>query len=117
MPSQRAIGPSMPGGTTLALAMPPRTIDSQVDRYRPPVWRRAGAYDRFLATMLERLPRQTIPDGANAGSTPLGAVNLESQDDLIVALLRAWATVADVLSFYQERIANEGFLRTAVEER
>ena len=24
-----------------------------------------------------------------------------------------WATVADVLTFYQERIANEGYLRTA----
>ena len=29
-----------------------------------------------------------------------------------IALLDAWATVADVLTFYQERIANEGYLRT-----
>ena len=33
----------------------------------------------------------------------------------IVALLDAWAVVADVLTFYQERIANEGYLRTATE--
>src|SRR5207248_7596272 len=32
-----------------------------------------------------------------------------------VALIDAWATVADVIAFYQERIANEGFLATAVE--
>ena len=32
-----------------------------------------------------------------------------------IALLDAWATVADVLTFYQERIANEGYLRTATE--
>jgi hypothetical protein len=31
--------------------------------------------------------------------------------------LDAWATVADVLTFYQERIANEGYLRTATERR
>ena len=32
-----------------------------------------------------------------------------------IALLDAWATVADVLTFYQERIANESYLRTATE--
>ncbi|MFZ3493216.1 putative baseplate assembly protein [Streptomyces sp. 5.8] len=35
--------------------------------------------------------------------------------DAVVALLDTWAYVADVVSFYTERIANEGFLRTAVE--
>jgi len=38
-------------------------------------------------------------------------------DDAGVALLDAWATVADVVTFYQERIANEGYLRTATERR
>ena len=32
-------------------------------------------------------------------------------------MLDAWAVVADVLTFYQERIANEGYLRTATERR
>ncbi|MBD2066019.1 putative baseplate assembly protein [Leptolyngbya sp. FACHB-671] len=36
-------------------------------------------------------------------------------DDTAIALLDAWAVVADVLTFYQERIANEGYLRTATE--
>ena len=35
--------------------------------------------------------------------------------DLAIAILDAWATVAYILTFYQERIANEGFLRTATE--
>lgn len=38
-------------------------------------------------------------------------------DDPAIALLDAWAVVLDVLSFYDERIANEGFLRTATETR
>ena len=38
-----------------------------------------------------------------------------SSDDPTVALLDAWATVLDVLTFYQERIANEHYLRTATE--
>ncbi|WP_138430258.1 MULTISPECIES: hypothetical protein [Streptomyces] len=36
-------------------------------------------------------------------------------DDAASALLDSWAYVADVVSFYTERIANEGFLRTATE--
>ena len=36
-------------------------------------------------------------------------------DDPSIALLDAWAMVADVLTFYEERIANEGYLRTATE--
>ena len=35
--------------------------------------------------------------------------------DPTVALLDAWATVADVIAFYQDRIANEGYLRTAAQ--
>ena len=38
-------------------------------------------------------------------------------DDPAIATLDGWATVLDVLSFYQERIANEGYLRTATERR
>ena len=35
--------------------------------------------------------------------------------DFTIALLDAWATTLDVLTFYQERIANESYLRTATE--
>jgi photosystem II stability/assembly factor-like uncharacterized protein len=101
----------------LSLTAVVETLAPATTRDRPPVWRRTGAYERLVAMMIEQLPRQVIPDGPNAGATPLERVNLESQDDLISALVRAWASVADVLFFYQERIANEGYLRTAVEER
>ena len=37
--------------------------------------------------------------------------------DPALALVDAWATTLDVLTFYQERIANEGYLRTASERR
>ncbi|HEY7430137.1 MAG TPA: hypothetical protein VH641_05315 [Streptosporangiaceae bacterium] len=37
------------------------------------------------------------------------------QDEPAIALLDTWALVADTVSFYTERIANEGFLRTATE--
>lgn len=54
---------------------------------------------------------------ANVKKAPLRLLNIESSKDPIVAILDAWSMVADVLAFYQERIANEGFLRTATERR
>ncbi|NBF39161.1 MAG: putative baseplate assembly protein [Spirochaetes bacterium] len=36
--------------------------------------------------------------------------------DYGIALLEMWAYLADILTFYQERIANEAYLRTAVHE-
>jgi hypothetical protein len=47
----------------------------------------------------------------------LRALTTRDDDDLAIALLDAWAVTLDVLSFYQERIADEGFLRTATERR
>jgi hypothetical protein len=47
----------------------------------------------------------------------LSLLSTRAKDDPSIALLDAWATVADVLTFYQERIANEGYLRTATERR
>ncbi|WP_194825066.1 putative baseplate assembly protein [Nocardia sp. XZ_19_231] len=48
-----------------------------------------------------------------------GLAGLRTHDigDPSVALLDALAVVGDVLTFYQERVANEGYLRTATERR
>lgn len=51
------------------------------------------------------------------GSYPLRKLTTRAANDPAIALLDAWATVAEVLTFYQERIANEGYLRTATERR
>ena len=52
---------------------------------------------------------------AIASEPVLEKLTTRSDNDLSIALLDSWATVADVLTFYQERIANEGFLRTCTE--
>src|SRR5215212_9464737 len=70
---------------------------------------RAGTHATFLATMKARLSASEY--SALAGLTTRVAT------DPAIALLDAWALVADVLTFYQERIANEGYLRTATERR
>jgi hypothetical protein len=50
-----------------------------------------------------------------SGQAALRALTTREDDDPTIALLDAWATVLDVLTFYQERIANEVYLRTATE--
>ena len=66
---------------------------------------RSGTYGTVLRRMLAAL------------GSRLHQLDPTATDDPAIALLDAWATVADVVTFYQERIANEGFLRTATERR
>jgi uncharacterized phage protein gp47/JayE len=47
----------------------------------------------------------------------LHGLRTRATDDLSIALLEGWATLADLLTFYTERIAQEGYLRTATERR
>jgi hypothetical protein len=78
---------------------------------------RIGTHQTFRHRMLAELHYQEIPDGPNRGARPLALLTTRADDDPSIALLDAWATVADVLTFYQERVANEGYLRTATERR
>ena len=70
---------------------------------------RAGTHDMFFESMTASLTA--------SGDPQLRYLATRSADDPAIALLDGWATVADILTFYQERIANEGYLRTAVERR
>jgi len=74
---------------------------------------RAGTYSSFRDAMIRRL---TVPHEAG-NPYSLHALTTRESDDPAIALLDAWAVTADVLTFYQERIAVEGFLRTATERR
>ncbi|GAC1341916.1 MAG: hypothetical protein NVS4B9_10010 [Ktedonobacteraceae bacterium] len=89
---------------------------------------RVGTQASFLETMIARLSNLGIPIsdldiplGESIDKDkliyPLQGLTARSENDASIALLDAWAMVADVLSFYQERIANEGYLHTATERR
>ncbi|MFL6257077.1 MAG: putative baseplate assembly protein, partial [Pyrinomonadaceae bacterium] len=68
---------------------------------------RVGTHSQFKRSMLARLTDSERPALLN--------LRTRDDDDFTIALLDAWAVVADVLTFYQERIANESYLRTATE--
>src|SRR5947207_13638217 len=66
---------------------------------------RVGTHSRFKESMLADL--------SDHERQSLGRLRTRQDNDFSIALLDAWAMVADVLTFYQERIANEFYLRTA----
>jgi predicted phage baseplate assembly protein len=70
---------------------------------------RIGTHATFKQSMLARLSSRALP--------ALAQLRTRSNDDISIALLDAAATIADVLTFYQERFANEFYLRTATERR
>lgn len=82
-----------------------------VDEIQPPgqtaLALRIGTHGRFRQSMLADL----------ADEAPLAGLSTRDSDDPAIALLDSWAAVLDVLSFYQERIGNENYLRTAGERR
>lgn len=65
---------------------------------------RTGAHAAFKHSMLARLAM-------------LRGLHTHEDGDFTVALVDAVASMAEILSFYQERIANESYLRTATERR
>ncbi|WP_088888990.1 putative baseplate assembly protein [Leptolyngbya ohadii] len=73
---------------------------------------RIGDYASVRQRLLSQLANLTLE-----GIRPLESLTTRSPDDPAIALLDAWAVVADVLTFYQERIINEGYLMTATERR
>ncbi len=69
---------------------------------------RIGKHHDFKSSLLARLSSSDYPE--------LNPFRTRDDDDFTIALLDGWAVVADILTFYQERIANELFLRTSREQ-
>ena len=92
------------------------------EHYNPPgqdsLNYRLATHGQFLQRMLANLTRDQLPDEDDVSDRrPLAQLTTRSSDDPTIGIMDAWAVVADVLTFYQERIANEGYLRTATERR
>lgn len=68
---------------------------------------RSGTQPSFLESMRRSAAREP----------GLAGFRVRADSDPAVALLDAWACVLDVLTFYSERAAQEGYLRTATESR
>ncbi len=70
---------------------------------------RTGTWATFRESMLARLSSADYP--------ALAYLKTRDTDDFSIALLDASSVVLDILTFYQERLANESYLRTATQLR
>ena len=75
----------------------------------PAIRYRVGTWATFRESMLARLSSADYP--------ALAYIKTRDTDDFSIALLDASAVVFDILTFYQERLANESYLRTATQLR
>ena len=71
----------------------------------PAIYYRTGTWATFKESMLARLSSSDYP--------ALSTLKTRDDDDFTIAFLDATSIVLDVLTFYQERLANESYLRTA----
>ncbi|HLN39991.1 MAG TPA: hypothetical protein VK337_19590 [Xanthobacteraceae bacterium] len=72
----------------------------------PAIAYRIGDFNAFRYQLLQ--PLQTPPE------TELTVWRPGAEGDLAVQMMEWWAYVGDILTFYNERIANESYLRTAL---
>ena len=75
----------------------------------PAIRYRIGTHGAFKAALLARLSSAEYP--------ALAPLRTRDDDDFTIALCDSHALMLDVIGFYQERIANESYLRTAIERR
>jgi hypothetical protein len=73
------------------------------------IFYRVGTHSAFKASMIAALSDPDFP-----GAAPL---TTRDDGDFSIALLDAWSVSADIITFYQERLANESYLRTAGQQR
>ena len=73
----------------------------------PAIAYRTGDWGAFKNSMLARLSSADYP--------ALAALKTRDDDDFSIAVVDASAMMLDVLTFYQERLANESYLRTATQ--
>lgn len=103
---------SCPGGSncTCGCCAGTSVLTPQVELNRaglPAISYRVGSWATFKESMLARLSSSDYP--------ALSALQTRDDDDFTIAFLDATSVVLDVLTFYQERLANESYLRTATQ--
>ena len=74
---------------------------------------RVGTFSTFRQAMLDAFVFQPVRSVDPANPSRSNTLATWSSDDYGVAVLELWAYVLDVLTFYQQSIANESFIRTA----
>ncbi len=79
----------------------------------PSINYRIGTFTSFRRAMLGRVAQIALPDPTTPN--PFAGWREGSDGDYHTVLIELWAYLADILTFYQERIANEAYIGTAIQ--
>lgn len=94
----------------------PRRPENRADL--PRIAYRITTQPEAFGRMLWRLPRYKVSDPETGGTLyPLDRLRTRDLADPTISLIDAYAMACDVVSFYSERIAQEGYLGTATQRR
>jgi len=94
----------------------PATPLSQYNRPRlDSIGYRVGTFSSFRQAMLDFITQNPVANPDPSGAAQTYRLTSRSSDDYAVAMLELWAYVCDVLTFYQQAIANEAYLLTATQ--
>ncbi|HTD37759.1 MAG TPA: putative baseplate assembly protein [Candidatus Limnocylindrales bacterium] len=77
-----------------------------------PIAYRIGDFQSFRASLLDRL---VAGDLLSDATNPFTGWRDRGGTDYATVFMELWAYVGDVLTFYQERVANEAFIQTATQ--
>ena len=79
---------------------------------------RTAKHDLFFARMLSDVSTTIVRDPETQSDIlPLQNFTQRVLGDPAIGIMEAWASSLDILTFYQERLANEGYIRTAQSRR
>ncbi len=73
---------------------------------------RSGDYVAYRHALLQALPGETELSRSD-GTTTTQIWRPSAEGDLALQMVEWWAYLADILTFYNERVTNESYLRTA----
>jgi hypothetical protein len=86
---------------------PPPVISTMLAPMRPQIVDEGLNHKSILESVKRQLALEQVPSSPDTSAI----------SDPTVALADAWAVASDVLGFYQERLINESYIGTAVEDR
>jgi hypothetical protein len=94
---------------------PPEPVAAPIEVVNAPglaaIAYRVGTFGTFRRAMLDRVPAADLLDPAN----PFAQWLEGTPGDYQTMFVELWAYLADILTFYQERIANEAYIPTATQ--
>ena len=76
---------------------------------------RIGTFTSFRRAMLDRVAGTIVSLNGSPASAPFGNWREGADADYQTVFIELWAYLADILTFYQERIANEAYIGTATQ--